>query len=75
MCRCKACDAPLIGHPGWVELEDGTKIEEEYCSMCKVISRDADMIDTYECTLGNFTEVWSLIYPSGVTPATKIPYD
>jgi len=63
------------GHPGWIVLEDGTKIEEDMCSGCRGVVRSIETLDTKEFMLGNLTsDIASVVFTHGVTPVPKIPY-
>ena len=73
--RCRSCDGVMGGHPGWIVLEDGTKIEEDMCSACRGVVRNIDTLDTKEFMLGSLTsDVASVIFTHGITPVPKIPY-
>lgn len=72
--RCVCCNSIMVGKPGWIELEDGTKIEEDMCTVCRGVIRDLEYSSDHEHVFQYLTEVQSIICPNGVTPSAKINY-
>ena len=73
--KCRACDCLMTGHAGWVVLEDGSKIEEEWCSSCRSIAFDEGSVNEKSFALEDITnEINSLVSKDGVTTPHFVPY-
>ena len=65
----------MRGHTGWVVLEDGSRVIEEWCSSCRTIAFDEGDILEKEHALENITnEINGIVSRDGVTTPHFVPY-
>lgn len=72
--RCYCCDRIIYGRLGWITLEDGTKVEESLCVVCRQEVKKA-MYEPYVAPDKQFDGIVEQQMMYGVvTQPKKVPY-